>query len=58
MFMFNRVKIDNKINKIFDYSKGKVRLSFSLRTDIKDQLKDFLELLKIAIEEVKEEINK
>jgi hypothetical protein len=42
----------------FSYQKGEVSLNFGLRTDIKTQLKDFLELLKVATKEVEEEIKK
>lgn len=54
---FAPVKIDSKVrNRTFSYTKGEVNLNFTLRTDIKQQLKDFLELLEIAVKEVKEEI--
>ena len=43
-------------NKNFSYSKGNVTLSFNLRTDIKDQLKDFLELLKEGVKDVEKEL--
>ena len=45
-------------NRTFSYTKGKVNLSFTLRTDIKDELKLFSELLEVAIIEVKEELEK
>jgi hypothetical protein len=45
-------------NRTFSYSKGKVNLSFTLRTDTKDELKVFLELLEVAVLEVQEEIEK
>lgn len=50
------LKRNNTTSKNFDYQKGSVGLKFSLRTDIKQELKDFLELLKTAVEEVEEEI--
>ena len=56
MSLFNQVKTDNKTTKNFAYSKGKVSLSFSLRIDIKNELKDFLELLKVAQKEIEEEL--
>jgi len=56
MFNFNQVKTNNVTNKTFNYAKGKVTLNFTLRTDVKNELKDFLELLKVAQEEVKNEI--
>ena len=58
MNIFKKVKTNNTIQKNFSYSKGRVSLNFSLRTDIKQELKDFIELLKIAQEEVNKEINK
>ena len=61
---FSPVKIDSSVvNRRFAYTKNtgaknEVRLSFTLRTDIKQELKDFLELLEAATKEVKEEIEK
>lgn len=52
------LKINNTLSKTFDYSKGNVNLRFTLRTDIKKDLKDFLELLKVAIKEVEEDLIK
>jgi hypothetical protein len=49
---------NSSTNRNFSYSKGKVSLAFTLRTDIKDELKIFKELLEVAILEVKEEIEK
>lgn len=61
--MFNKIKksiVQNNstTSKNFSYAKGEVTLSFSLRTDTKTQLKDFAELLKVAILEVDNETNK
>jgi hypothetical protein len=53
---FNKVKQNNTVNKNFSYSKGKCNLNFTLRTDIKSELKDFLELLKTAVAEVTDEL--
>ena len=57
--MFNKkiLKTNNTTSKNFSYSKGNTNLSFNLRTDIKGELKDFLELLKVAQKEVEKEIN-
>jgi predicted DNA-binding ArsR family transcriptional regulator len=52
------VTSNNKISKAFEYKKGKVQLSFSLGLDTKSELKDFLELLKVAQSDVEEELNK
>ena len=59
--MFNKkTQIQDKstTQKNFSYTKGEVTLSFNLRTDTKTQLKDFAELLKVAVLEVDKEINK
>lgn len=45
-------------NKDFSYQKGVCKLTFSLRTDIKQELKDFKEMLEAAIIDVDEEIKK
>lgn len=51
------LKVNNQVrNRRFDYSKGDVRLDFTLRTDVKIQLKSFLELLKRAVVDVEEEL--
>ena len=52
------LQINNTTSKHFSYSKGNVNLSFTLRTDIKTELKDFLELLKVATKEVDNELKK
>jgi len=52
----NIIKKDHVQNKTFNYSKGEVNLDFTLRVDIKTQLKDFLEILKVSIKDVEEEI--
>lgn len=44
--------------KTFKYSKGVTNLSFTLRIDIKQELKDFLELLERAVEDVKIQLDK
>jgi len=48
------LRTTSTLSKTFDYSKGNCNLNFSLRTDIKTELKDFLEILKYAIKEVEE----
>ena len=58
MFEKKILKINNTTNKNFSYSLGAVSLNFSLRTDIKQDLKDFAECLKVAIDEVNTEISK
>jgi hypothetical protein len=55
--MFNKKLItNNTTSKNFFFSKGNVSLNFNLRNDIKGDLKDFLELLKVATENVEKEI--
>lgn len=52
----NTLQINNTTQKNFSYQKGNVSLNFNLRTDIKGDLKDFAELLKVALKEVELEI--
>ena len=56
----NKKKLENTstTSKTFNYKKGEVVLNFTLRTDEKTQLKDFWEILKTAITEVEQEIEK
>jgi len=54
--MFNLLKKENTTAKTFNYSLGKVKLGFTLRVDIKQELKDFLQCLESAEKEVKEEL--
>lgn len=60
MSWLNKKQIQNNstTSKNFSYTKGNTSLSFTLRTDIKQDLKDFAELLKVAILEVNKEIEK
>lgn len=53
-----QLKENHNTTRQFDYSKGDVSLRFSLRIDIKDQLKDFAELLKKASQDVQTEIER
>jgi hypothetical protein len=50
------LKTNNTTSKNFDYAKGNTSLKFTLRTDIKQELKDFLELLKVALKEVDDQL--
>lgn len=52
----NTLQNNSTTQKNFSYTKGNVSLNFNLRTDIKQDLKDFLELLKVAVLEVEKEI--
>lgn len=47
---------NNTTSKNYDYAQGKVTLRFSLRTDIKQEMKDFLELLGIAQRQIEEDL--
>ncbi len=50
------VKSEAVFNRQFSYSNGSVQLSFTLRTDIKEEMQDFLELLNKATEDVKNQL--
>lgn len=52
-----QVKREHVQNRTFKYTKNDVTLDFSLRTDIKQQLKDFKECLEAALVDVEAEIN-
>lgn len=52
------VEANHTQSKSFSYKKGGVTLSFSLRVDIKQEMKDFVELLERAVVEVGEEFAK
>ena len=49
---------EHAVSKLFSYKKGECNLSFTLRIDKKDEMKDFEELLIEALAEVREEIAK
>ena len=44
--------------KQFNYSKNKMHLDFTVRVDIKNDMKDFRDLLLRAIEDIEEELKK
>lgn len=52
----NTIKKDTTDTRAFSYSKNKVQLNFSLRTDIKSEMKDFRELLLQAVEDINKEL--
>jgi len=58
MSFFNKIKNNTEVNKKYSYEKNKITLSFTLRTDVLNQLNDFMELLKTAIIEVENDIKK
>ena len=58
MSFFSKIKNNNEVTKKYSYEKNKITLSFNLRTDIKHQMKDFLELLKVAQKEIEEDLTK
>ena len=45
-------------NKKWDYENGGVRLNFTLRVDIKEEMKNFLEMLKRAQADIESELTK
>lgn len=49
---------DHTEKKDFSYQKGEVHISFQLRIDVKQQLKDAREILLAAIEDFDEELKK
>ena len=53
-----KVKTNSSVNitKTFNYSKNGGTLSFSLRTDVKNQLIDFKEILETALSDINKEI--
>ena len=53
----NTIKKETTDTRAFTYSKNKVQLNLSLRTDIKSELKDFRELLLQAVEDINKELN-
>ena len=53
----NTIKKETTDTRAFSYSKNKANLNFSLRTDIKSELKDFKELLLQAVEDINKELN-
>lgn len=48
----------NEEKKTWNYAKGTVNLNFTLRVDIKQQMKDWLEILDRAKADVEEELRK
>ena len=46
----------NKEQKTWNLQKGDVQLNFTLRVDIKEEMKNFLEILESATESIKEEL--
>lgn len=56
--MFNILKKELSVIKNFKYSKGDMNLNFSLDIENKKGLENFLELLKVAQEDIQESIDK
>jgi len=57
-FTKNPVKVETIDRRNFTYSKNGIQLTFVLRIDTKQELKDFKDLLLKATEDVDKEINK
>lgn len=53
----NSLKVENSTTRSFNYTAGKVSLKFSLRIDIKGDLKDFMTCLEAAVKDVQSELN-
>lgn len=47
-----------ELRRQFSYNKGSCNLSFSLRVDIKQELKDFKEILEAALADIEAELDK
>ncbi len=54
----NIMSKDNIVRKEYKYSQNDINLSFTLRQDVKQEMKIFLGLLKVAIAEVEEDLKK
>lgn len=54
----NILQKQNVTNKTFSYQKGNVSLNFTLRVDTKQELKDWIEIVKQSLEDVGEELQK
>ena len=54
----NELRTNTQTHRSFEYAKGDVTLKFSLRTDEKKGLKDFMELLNKAVIDVQGEIER
>lgn len=52
------LKTESFLRKEFALEKNGIRLNFTLRVDIKQELKDFKDLLELAQTQVKEELEK
>lgn len=56
--MFNILKKEFSVIKNFKYSKEDMNLNFSLELDNKKGLENFLELLKVAQDDIQDLLNK
>ena len=50
------LQTNNTIQKTFNHTKNGVNIKITLRTDIKQELKDGLEILEVMVKEIKEEL--
>ena len=48
---------NNVTKKTFDHTKGEIRIAITVRTDIKQELKDSREILETIIKEIDEELS-
>ncbi|MFA5050975.1 MAG: hypothetical protein WC499_02570 [Patescibacteria group bacterium] len=52
------LKAQQEVKKVFSYALGNITFSVTVRTDIKQEMKDMLEILAKAQVDVKEELAK
>lgn len=52
------IKSNNVENKTYSYQTDKVNLSFTLRSDTKEEMEDFLGLIELAKQDVTSQLNK
>ena len=52
----NTIQKETSTRRAFSYMKNKCNLSFTLRTDIKQELLDFKEILSEAIKDIEEQL--
>ncbi len=49
---------ENAVSRTFTYRKNNVTLAFTLRTDVKTELSDFIDCMEVALVDVREELAK
>jgi hypothetical protein len=56
--MFNKTKNNSVIRKEYKYQRGEVNIGITIRTDVKSELRDCIEILNTAIADMKEDLAK